>query len=252
MDLDGVSILVLDEVDCVLQKGFREQVMQIYRALSQPQALMYSATVSKEVEKMASILTNDLTVVTVGNPGNQNSFVKQVAIWVESKQKKKKLFDILTSQQHFLPPAVVFVAIVIHHTPKAACSIYLIVFFNFHEHIDIPVGIRSFRSSADGVDEPLSSFQFFDGVSEEQMEDTGYNSEDSDIYGSNDSDSHCGSSGYEEEDDDDDNGSDSEIDWIEDKEETDHDLENKAEAFISKVIRGWKEEQMNDKTTLTM
>lgn len=109
MELDSVSILVLDEVDCMLQKGFREQVMQIYRALSQPQVLMYSATVSKEVEKMASILTNDLVIVTVGNPGNQNSFVKQVAIWVESKQKKKKLFDILTSQQHFLPPAVVFV-----------------------------------------------------------------------------------------------------------------------------------------------
>ncbi|KAL8112387.1 hypothetical protein AgCh_019915 [Apium graveolens] len=109
MDLDSVSILVVDEVDCMLQKGFREQVMQIYRALSKPQVLMYSATVSKEVEKMASILTNDLVIVTVGNPGNQNSFVKQVAIWVESKQKKKKLFDILTSQQHFLPPAVVFV-----------------------------------------------------------------------------------------------------------------------------------------------
>lgn len=108
---------------------------------------------------------------------------------------------------------------------------------------------RSFRSSAHGVDELLPSFQFFDGVSEEQIEDIGYTSEDSDIYGSNDYDSHCGSSGYEEEDD---NGSDSETNWIEDNEETDHDLENKVEAFISKVIRGWKEEQMNDKTTLTM
>lgn len=109
MDLGSISILVLDEVDCMLQKGFREQVMQIYRALSQPQVLMYSATISKEVEKMASFMTTDLVIVSVGNPGNQNSFVKQVAIWVESKQKKKKLFDILTSQQHFLPPAVVFV-----------------------------------------------------------------------------------------------------------------------------------------------
>ncbi|KAL1830139.1 hypothetical protein ACET3Z_008551 [Daucus carota] len=109
MELDSVSMLVLDEVDCMLQKGFHEQVMQIYRALSQPQVLMYSATISREVEKLARLMTNDLVIATVGKPGNQNSSVKQVTIWVESKQKKKKLFDILTSQQHFLPPAVVFV-----------------------------------------------------------------------------------------------------------------------------------------------
>ncbi|KAK1374757.1 hypothetical protein POM88_030950 [Heracleum sosnowskyi] len=106
---------------------------------------------------------------------------------------------------------------------------------------------RSFRSSACGVDELLPPLQFFDGVSEEQIKDIGYASEDSEINGSGDYDSHCGSSGYEE--DNDDNGSDSEIDWIEDKEETDHDLENKVEAFISKVIQGWKEEQINDKNT---
>uniref|UniRef100_A0A166FCE6 DEAD-box ATP-dependent RNA helicase 41 n=1 Tax=Daucus carota subsp. sativus TaxID=79200 RepID=A0A166FCE6_DAUCS len=157
MELDSVSMLVLDEVDCMLQKGFHEQVMQIYRALSQPQVLMYSATISREVEKLA----------------------------------------------------------------------------------------RSSGSSGGGVDELLPCLQFSDGISEEQIEDIGYASEDGETDGSNDYDSHCGSSGYEE--DNDDIHSDGEIDSVEDHEETDNDLENRVEAFISKVIQGWKEELLTEK-----
>jgi ATP-dependent RNA helicase DDX59 len=102
-------ILVLDEVDCMLQQGFRDQVMQIFRALSQPQVLMYSATMSQEVEKMASSMAKDLIFVSIGQPNRPSKAVKQLAIWVESKQKKQKLFDILMSKQHFLPPSIVYV-----------------------------------------------------------------------------------------------------------------------------------------------
>lgn len=110
IELDDVSIFVLDEVDCMLQRGFRDQVMQIFQALSHPQLLMFSATISKEVEKMASSMAKDLMYVWAGNPSTPSSSVKQVAIWVESKHKKQKLFEILLSKQHFKPPAVVFVA----------------------------------------------------------------------------------------------------------------------------------------------
>nr|XP_043633867.1 DEAD-box ATP-dependent RNA helicase 41 [Erigeron canadensis] len=109
IELDRVSMLVIDEVDCMLQKGFREQVMQIYRALSQPQVLLYSATVPVEVEKMASSLAKEVIIITVGKLNEPNQAVKQVAIWVESNRKKQKLFDILTSKQHFKPPVIVFV-----------------------------------------------------------------------------------------------------------------------------------------------
>ncbi|PIN08893.1 ATP-dependent RNA helicase [Handroanthus impetiginosus] len=108
-ELDTISIFVLDEVDCMIERGFREQVMQIFQALSQPQVLMYSATVSKEVERVASSMVKDLTVISVGRPNKPNEAVKQLAIWVESNKKKQKLFDILTSKQHFKPPVVVFV-----------------------------------------------------------------------------------------------------------------------------------------------
>ncbi|XP_027085792.2 DEAD-box ATP-dependent RNA helicase 41-like isoform X1 [Coffea arabica] len=110
IELDSVSILVLDEVDSMLERGFHEQVMQIFRALSQPQVLMYSATIPKDVQKMANSMVKDLTIIAVGKPNKPTGAVKQVVIWVDSKQKKQKLFDILTSKQHFKPPVVVFVS----------------------------------------------------------------------------------------------------------------------------------------------
>lgn len=109
IELEDVSMLVLDEVDCMFQRGFRDQVMQIFRALSQPQVLMYSATIPLEVERMAGLMGKDLVFVCIGERSKPNESVKQVVIWVESKQKKKKLFEILTSKQHFRPPVVVFV-----------------------------------------------------------------------------------------------------------------------------------------------
>ncbi|KAK9726619.1 hypothetical protein RND81_05G227200 [Saponaria officinalis] len=109
-ELDDVSIFVLDEVDVMLQRGFRDEVMQIFRALSSPRVLLFSATISPEVEKMAQSMTKPLVIISVGKPNMPSQAVKQIAIWVETKNKKQKLFDILTSKQHFKPPVVVFVA----------------------------------------------------------------------------------------------------------------------------------------------
>ncbi|MCL7036401.1 hypothetical protein MKW94_016346 [Papaver nudicaule] len=109
VELDEVSILALDEVDCMLERGFRDQVMQVFQALSQPQILMYSATVPQEVENIGNLLAKDLVFVTVGKHSGANKSVKQIAIWVETKHKKRKLFEILMSPQHFKPPIVVFV-----------------------------------------------------------------------------------------------------------------------------------------------
>ncbi|KAJ0244690.1 DEAD-box ATP-dependent RNA helicase 41 [Hirschfeldia incana] len=114
VELGDVVMFVVDEVDCMLlQRGFSDQVMQIFRALSQPQVLLFSATVSREVEKVGRSLAKDLVLVSVGKqqqPNRPNRAVKQLAIWVDGKQKKQKLFEILRSQKHFKPPAVVYVS----------------------------------------------------------------------------------------------------------------------------------------------
>ncbi|CAH8357775.1 unnamed protein product [Eruca vesicaria subsp. sativa] len=111
IELDDVMMFVLDEVDCMLQRGFSDQVMQIFRALSQPQVLLFSATLSKDVEKVGrSLAKGEMILISIGNPNRPNKAVKQLAIWVDAKQKKQKLFEILRSQNHFKPPAVVYVS----------------------------------------------------------------------------------------------------------------------------------------------
>ncbi|XP_019098482.1 PREDICTED: DEAD-box ATP-dependent RNA helicase 41-like, partial [Camelina sativa] len=60
IEVDNIMMFVLDEVDCMLQRGFRDQVMQIFQALSQPQVLLFSATVSSEVEKVGGSLAKEI------------------------------------------------------------------------------------------------------------------------------------------------------------------------------------------------
>lgn len=110
VDLTYVSVFVLDEVDCLLERGFRDQAMQIFQSLSHPQVMMFSATIHSEVEKMSNSLANNVISISCGNPNRPNKLVKQVVIWVESKKKKQKIFEIMKSKQHFKPPAVVFVS----------------------------------------------------------------------------------------------------------------------------------------------
>lgn len=110
VDLDNVCMLVLDEVDSMLDRGFREQVLQIVTALTQPQILMFSATIPPEIDVFSSSLLKRPIRISVGKTSVPSESVKQTVIWVETKNKKNKLFDVLRSPHHFRPPVVVFVS----------------------------------------------------------------------------------------------------------------------------------------------
>ncbi|CAM6087315.1 unnamed protein product [Calypogeia fissa] len=109
VELDNICMLVLDEVDCMLERGFRDQVLQIQTALSQPQILMFSATIPPEIEKFTTSILRRPLLISVGKTSLPSEAVKQTVLWVENNQKKKKLFDIIRSPHHFHPPVVVFV-----------------------------------------------------------------------------------------------------------------------------------------------
>ncbi|CAI7814819.1 unnamed protein product [Closterium sp. NIES-53] len=59
VDLNDLAILVLDEADRLLQLGFQEEVMEIVRVCpKRRQTLLFSATMSGEVQQLASLSLN--------------------------------------------------------------------------------------------------------------------------------------------------------------------------------------------------
>src|SRR5688572_23771696 len=78
LDLGGMAILVLDEADEMLSMGFQDDLEAIVAALPTPrQTMLFSATISPQIERLASkALTNPVTV-RAGARGAAAASVKQ-------------------------------------------------------------------------------------------------------------------------------------------------------------------------------
>ncbi|MBP3726779.1 MAG: DEAD/DEAH box helicase [Bacteroidaceae bacterium] len=74
--LDGISTLILDEADEMLNMGFREALDEILQALHRrhPRTLLFSATMSREVEQIAQHYLHEPEQIVVGsrNEGAEN------------------------------------------------------------------------------------------------------------------------------------------------------------------------------------
>ncbi|CAG8613725.1 10418_t:CDS:2 [Ambispora gerdemannii] len=151
----NIHILVLDEVDMMFKMGFETQLMKILENLQIPlglshrQTLMFSATIPKNIESIASSILRDPIKILIGggnkldepvktfknlsgnniviannyhemmntnsttlnimNNSNPILSVKQTILWVENKSKKKQLFSILNDPKYYDPPIVIFV-----------------------------------------------------------------------------------------------------------------------------------------------
>ncbi|KAF8821904.1 putative eukaryotic translation initiation factor 4A, isoform 3 [Cardiosporidium cionae] len=89
-----IKLLVLDEADEMLNKGFKEQVYDIYRYLPpETQVVLVSATMPKEVLEMTTKFMNDPFRVLVKRDELTLEGIKQFFIAVEREQWK---FDTLT------------------------------------------------------------------------------------------------------------------------------------------------------------
>ena len=86
--LDLVSNIVLDEADEMLNMGFSDSINEIFESLpAKHSTLMFSATMSKEVERVAKTYLHDYKEIVVGSRNEGAENVNHIYYMVNAKDK---------------------------------------------------------------------------------------------------------------------------------------------------------------------
>ncbi|MGE0086525.1 MAG: DEAD/DEAH box helicase [Desulfococcaceae bacterium] len=99
--LNKIEVLVIDEADRMLDMGFIPQVRRIVRETphkDKRQTLFFSATMTGEVERLASQWTTDPLTVEVEPEQVEVASVEQIVYLVTSKEKFALLYNIIVRQ----------------------------------------------------------------------------------------------------------------------------------------------------------
>jgi ATP-dependent RNA helicase RhlE len=98
VDLSKVEILVLDEADRMLDMGFIRDIRKVLALMpKQKQTLLFSATFSNEIKRLASDLLNSPALIEVARHNTAAESVTQVVHPVDNKRKRELLSYLIGS-----------------------------------------------------------------------------------------------------------------------------------------------------------
>jgi ATP-dependent RNA helicase RhlE len=92
IDLSAVELLVLDEADRMLDMGFIRDIRKVMKALpANRQNLLFSATFSKDIRRLAADLLDAPTEIQVAVNGKPADGIKQIVYPVDRQRKRELL-----------------------------------------------------------------------------------------------------------------------------------------------------------------
>ncbi len=94
--LNRIEMLVLDEADRMLDMGFIHDVRKILSKLpNKRQTLFFSATLSQEIQHLASVMLTNPSKVTITPYASVSDNIEQKVLFVAQENKRELLSDIL-------------------------------------------------------------------------------------------------------------------------------------------------------------
>ncbi|MCT8985558.1 DEAD/DEAH box helicase [Shewanella phaeophyticola] len=96
LSLSNVDFLVLDEADRMLDMGFSTDIKKILQAVNKKrQNMLFSATFSNEVKKLANDMLDKPKVITADKQNTTAATISQVIYPVEQRRKRELLSELI-------------------------------------------------------------------------------------------------------------------------------------------------------------